>query len=306
MSKVLKRAYQFLLLSYPTVTRTERGSVELDTLMEVSRPNRVLPRFGEARAIVVEGIRERVRRNGGTTVNEVMASGGTLGVLFSFSLQLWWVGMMLAKSSTMKADRNQAGTVFSAWGLIICALMIWWSLRPSRFTLLVWQLANVVGAIWMVRFVRDHAAGSNGLDTVLIGMFLIVSTLVFSSGIVLNCWSRMPKTARHRLGGKHAAVAILVPMWASTYGLKYLNGAFSGWVVIGLLLLSLIDPRILIGLSIALLTPAVAMVMVISTYGSGSLSTKLTFPGMCLGVMVLLWMRVRVLVRRTLASINQV
>jgi hypothetical protein len=153
MSKVLKRAYQFLLLSYPTVTRTERGSVELDTLMEVSRPNRVLPRFGEARAIVVEGIRERVRRNGGT---------------------------------------------------------------------------------------------------------------------------------------------------------KYLNGAFSGWVVIGLLLLSLIDPRILIGLSIALLTPAVAMVMVISTYGSGSLSTKLTFPGMCLGVMVLLWMRVRVLVRRTLASINQV
>ncbi len=299
MSRILKRAYQILLNSYPATTRNERGSVELDTLMQVSEPTQKLPRFGEARAIVVEGIRERVRRNGGTSVNEVVAAGGTLGVLFSFSLQMWWILLMLAKAASMTTGRAESVGVFCAWMAIISALTVWWSMRPSKATLFVWQLTNVIGAVWFHKFLLGHAQRPESMDQVLTGMFLILSMLVLSSVIVLNCWTRMPKVARHRVGAKFAIGAILVPM------LAHVNGAVAGWVLVGLLLVSLIDPRMLVGLSIAFLTPGLIMVAVISNYGSPSLATRVTLPGIALGAAALLALRVRVLIRRTLVSIHE-
>ena len=54
-NQLLTRTYQLLLHAYPRETRTERGQVELDTLLAVSKPNQRLPRIAEARAICQRG-----------------------------------------------------------------------------------------------------------------------------------------------------------------------------------------------------------------------------------------------------------
>jgi hypothetical protein len=46
-NRFLTRSYQLLLHAYPKQTRKERGQVELDTLLGVSKPNQFLPRIAE-------------------------------------------------------------------------------------------------------------------------------------------------------------------------------------------------------------------------------------------------------------------
>ncbi len=215
----LKRAYQFLLHAYPRQVRLERGSVELDTLLGVSKPNQFLPRIAEARAIAREGIHERIRSTAGHTPLEVLTHGGTFGVLFTMSFQLYWFGMMTHKMAYGPRVSWSQFTPFIGWHIVVAAIALWWSLRPNRVALTLWQLSNLLGILWFIDYVGRHVTEqSTALSNTVMVLGTVMSLLVLSGTVTLWCWSKMPKQSRRPLGCKIALASIVIPLWASLFG----------------------------------------------------------------------------------------
>ncbi len=298
----LRRAYQLLQHAYPARRRRERGEVELDTLLAVSRPGQRLPRLAEARAIVREGLRERARTTGASTL-EIVAHGSSLGVLFTMALQVFWFAVMAEKVLDARVPRSSGLTLFAAWGLAVLLCAYWWSLRPSRAAIAAWQLSNLIGAGCLVSYIQRYATeGGDGLGAVVATMISVHCLLTVSAVVLLGCWSRIRVSNAVRLGWKVPTITLSVVVWSSplvrsveSHGSTVLVVAF-----LTMVLCSFIDPRILVGLASATLTPLVAASLSIIGSDASSSRIRLLFPTgvtLAIGLVVL---RVRVLVRRVL------
>jgi hypothetical protein len=299
-NQFLRRTYKFLLHAYPRETRTERGSVELDTLLGVSKPNQFLPRIAEARAIAREGIHERIRSTAGHTPLEILAHGGTFGVLFTMSVQLYWFGMMTYKMAySPKAHWSQFAP-FIGWQIAVVAVALWWSLRPTRVALAFWQLSNLLGILWFIDYLGKHVSeNSTELNNTVIVLGTIVSLLMLSSTLALWCWSKMPKQSRRPLGWTIALPSIVIPIWASLFGRFEKHGNTALLIaVIAMLLLALVDPRPLIGLGIATITPLLGGSIALSGTSTNSLQIRLLLPAVTTIAIALVAMRTRSLIRR--------
>jgi hypothetical protein len=297
----LKRAYQFLLHAYPSGVRSDRGVVELDTLLSVSRPNQRIPKMAEARAITREGIRERIRSNAGKTTREVLAHGGALGVLFTMSLQLYWFGVMTYK---MDYDPNTTWAQiapFVGWMAAVAVMALGWSLHPTRIAVALWQLSNILGVLWLIGFVgRKVVQQSTELSTTLVVLGTIVCLLALSSLLVIWCWSEIPGHARAPLGLKIAGPSIALPIWASplflnidTHGNNVLLLAIAAMLVI-----AFVDPRPLIGLAVAVITPLVGGSIAIASSGIHSSRLRILLPSITALLIALVIVRCRILLRR--------
>jgi hypothetical protein len=299
-NRLLTRTYQFLLHAYPRETRTERGSVELDTLLAVSKPNQRLPTIAEARAIAREGIHERIRSAAGHTPLEVLAHGGTFGVLFTLSFQLYWFGMMTYKMTYDPKVSWSQFAPFIGWHIVVAAVALWWSLRPNRVALALWQLSNLLGILWFIDYLgRNVTEQSTALSNTVLVLGTIMSLLVLSGTLALWCWSKMPKHSRRPLGWKIALPSAVIPIWASLFGhfAKHGNTVLL-IVVIAMLLLALVDPRPLIGLGIAAITPLAGGSIALSGTSTNSLQIRLLLPAITTIAIALVAMRTRSLIRR--------
>jgi hypothetical protein len=299
-NQFLKSTYQFLLHAYPRETRAKRGQVEIDTLLGVSKPNQCLPRIAEARAIVREGIHERIRSTAGHTPLEVLAHGGTFGVLFTLSFQLYWFGMMTYKMTYVpKAHWGQLAP-FIGWQIVVAAIALWWSLRPTRLALILWQLSNILGILWFIDYVGRYVTEkSTALSNTVIVLGTIVSLLMLSGTVALWCWSEMPKQSRRPLGWKVALPSIVIPIWASLLGRLESHGNTVLLIaVIAVLLLALVDPRPLIGLGIAAITPLVGGSIAVASTSANSLQIRLLLPAVATVAIALVALRSRSLIRR--------
>jgi hypothetical protein len=301
MSKqLLMRAYQLLLQAYPQETRAKRGQVEFDTLLEVSRPNQFLPRIAEARAITREGIHERIRSTAGRTPLAVLAHGGTFGVLFTMSFQFYWFGMMTYRMSyAPKANWSQFAP-FIGWQIVVAAIALWWSVRPTRVALTLWQLSNVLGILWFIdylgRYVTEKSAALSN-NVMVLGTIICLLTL--SGTVTLWCWSNMPRQSRRPLGWKIALPSIMIPIWASLFGPIERHGNTVLLIaVIAMLLLALVDPRPLIGLAIAVITPVVGGSIALACTSTHSSQIRLLLPAVATVAIALVTLRTRSLIRR--------
>ena len=299
-NRFLTRSYQLLLHAYPKQTRKERGQVELDTLLGVSKPNQFLPRIAEARAIAREGIHERIRSSAGHTPLEVLAHGGTFGVLFTVSFQLYWFGMMTYKMMYGPKVSWSQFTPFIGWHIVVAAIALWWSLRPNRVALVLWQLSNLLGILWFIDYVGRHVTEkSTALSNTVTVLGTIMSLLVLSGTVALWCWSKMPKQSRRPLGWKIALPSIVIPIWASLFGRFEKHGNTVLLItVVAMLLLALVDPRPLIGLGIAAITPLAGGSIALSGTSTNSLQIRLLLPAITTIAIALVAMRTRSLIRR--------
>jgi hypothetical protein len=306
-STLLKRTYQLLLCAYSKGTRAERGAVELDTLLSVSRPNQRLPKIAEARAIAKEGIRDRIRRNAGQSTLEIVGQGAALGVLFTMSIQLWWFAVMSHKFLNSRNLLGGQETVhFVLWGTVVALLAIRWAFRPSRVIIGVWQLANVTGAAWFFSLFKHQVranwvlGSSRDIGNLVVAFMAILSLLALSSVVAIWCWSHLPKnTPRRAIGAKVALLAIVLPVWASPLSPVDSSGfQVFGLSVIFMLVVGLVDPRPLIGLGIALLTPMVALSVALITNTEASTNGRLILPALTLTAIALVSIRVHVVLRR--------
>ena len=249
--KYLRRAYQLLQHAYPARTRRERGEVELETLLAVSRPGQRMPRLAEARAIAREGLRERVRATGASTF-EIVAHGSSLGVLFTMALQVFWFAVMAEKVLDARVPRSSGLTLFAAWGLAVLLCAYWWSLRPSRAAIAAWQLSNVIGLACLVSFIQRYATeGGDGLGTIVAAMISVHCLMTLSAVVLLGSWARIRASNAVRLGWKLPTITLAVVVWSSplvrsveSHGSSVLVVAF-----IAMVLCSFVDPRILVGLA---------------------------------------------------------
>jgi hypothetical protein len=297
----LKRAYQFLLHAYPRQIRLDRGAVELDTLLSVSKPNQRLPKIAEARAITREGIRERIRSTAGQTPLEVLAHGGALGVLFTMSLQLYALGILASKAAQTPNESWTRSAPLTMWIASTVMAALWWSLRPSRLALLPWQFSNVIGTGWLVGYVSKHATHwSHGLQVTMVTFGTIACLLSLSSVLAMFCWSKLPNQSRAPLGWKIAVPSIAVPIWASPLfgGIEKHGNSVLLLAIVAMLVIAFVDPRPLIGLAIAVITPlASGTFAIISSDTSGTL-VRILLPTITVLAIGTVALRTRSLVRR--------
>jgi hypothetical protein len=300
-ARSLASAYRLLLKAYPKAVRKQRGVVELDTLLSVSKPNQRLPNTAEARAIVREGIRERIRSTAGQTPLEVLAHGGTYGVLFSLSLQLYVLGTLTWKAAQNPIESWTRSAPFLPWMALTACTALWWSLRPNRLVIAVWQLSNVLGAVWLLGYVAEHVTHwSHELEVTMVTLGTIACLLSLSSVLALFCWSKLPKQSRAPLGWKTALAGIALPIWASPlFGNieKHGNNALL-LAIVAMLLIALVDPRPLVGMAIAVFTPLVSGSIAISSSTTSTIRVRillLTLTALAIAVVAL---RARALLRR--------
>ena len=317
-TRLLSFAYQLLLRSYPAQTRAERGPVELDTLLAVSRPAQRMPKFREARAIVKEGIHHRIAHTAGRSPLEVVSHGATMGVLFTMSVQLYWLGIIAHKMTGHTVD-NLPGNSWTrmapvlSWIGVVAVCALWWSLRPNRFTIVAWQIANVTGVLLLVDVVRREATDwSNDLGETLASMGVIICLLSLSSCLALFCWSKLgpntnvPQNQRAPLGLRFAALCVGLPLWASPlFGAiqKHGNNVLV-IAIVCMLVLSVIDPRLLIGLTIAVATPFLGASIAAVASPQTGMGLRLLLPALTLSAIGLTSLRARVLVRRCTSSLT--
>lgn len=299
-TRSLKRAYQFLLHAYPREIRSQRGVVELDTLLSVSKPNQHLPKIAEARAITREGIRERIRSTAGQTPLEVLAHGGALGVLFTMTLQLYALGILAFKAQTLNESWTRSAPL-TMWMAMTVMTALWWSLRPSRLAILPWQFGNMMGTGWLVGYVAKHATHwSHGLQVTMVTFGTIACLLSLSSVLAIFCWSKLPKHSRAPLGWKIAVPSIAVPIWASPLfgGIEKHGNSVLLLAIVAMLVIAFVDPRPLIGLAIAVITPlASGTFAIVSSDTSGTL-LRILFPTITVLATGTVALRTRALLRR--------
>jgi hypothetical protein len=290
----LTRTYQLLLRAYSPATRAGRGSVELDTLLATSDPNQRLPKLRETRAILREGIRDRIAVNAGRSTLEIVSYGATLGVLLTMSMQLGWLGMMLPK---VVRSPGAAGP-FTVWAAVLGALAFALALRPMKRTLVLWQLANVAGGVWLWSFVRRETPGVE--DYTFLAMIVApVTLLALSSVVVLFCWDKLPKTQRVALGWRIGLACVVVPLWASPLSPIDSSGLqVAALAVVAMLVIALVDPRPLIAMAIALGTPLVAASLAMQTLPRIDAPVRIVVPAITVVIIALFTFRTRVLLRR--------
>jgi hypothetical protein len=183
---------------------------------------------------------------------------------------------------------------------VVATIALWWSLRPTRLALTLWQLSNILGILWFIDYVGRHVTEkSTVLSNTAVVLGTIMSLLVLSGTVALFCWSEMPNQSRRPLGWKVALPSIVIPIWASLFGRFEKHGNTVLLIaVIAMLLLALVDPRPLIGLAIAVITPLVGGSIAVAGTSANSLQIRLLLPAVATVAIALVALRSRSLIRR--------
>jgi hypothetical protein len=290
---LLRRSYELLLMAYPKETRKAHQD-QLDLLLEVSKPNQLLPDVGEARAIMREGLTARITTQTGTTPTAIVADGLRRGVLFAMFAQIAWLMMMFQKSSA--SDEPSVRWIFGGWSLMMIALAEAWSRRPSRAVITVWQLAGVVGGVWFALFAASKVDEPARIAPILI---VVVCVLALSSTIGIAALILADVTAQALSQG-------LKPFVASSFAIVLALGIAVrpvGSIVclvaaLGAGVLMWADPRRLIGLSISMLVPLTLGSVAVLLHADQIDARAMRLPLVTLVAASVVGARGRVLVRR--------
>ena len=109
----------------------------------------------------------------------------------------------------------------------------------------------------------------------------------------------MPKQSRRPLGWKIALPCIVIPIWASRFGRIEKHGNTVLLIaVIAMLLLTLVDPRPLIGLAVAVITPLAGGSIAIASSSTHNLQICLLLPTVTAIAIALVALRTRSVIRR--------
>lgn len=215
------------------------------------------------------------------------------------ALQILWFALLTHKMfRTPSADPAEI-VQFASWSVAVLAFAFWWSIRPGRRVIFGWQLSNLVGSIWMFFHIKEHATNPLGLANTVSVMLSVLCLLSLSGIVALWCLPRVENAASLTLGWKIPFLAVGASILASPLLQPFVShgSAFLVIVVVAMLLVSLVDPRPLIGLAIAIVTPLVAVTVSLASANTG-IGTSLRLAALSVGVMVVVSMRVRTLVRR--------
>jgi hypothetical protein len=294
-SRLLRRSYSTLLRFYPAAIRLERGTVELDTLLEVSSPGQRLPKVREARAVIASGLRARLVLTAGSDWRSVVANGLSWGVGVSMVMQFWFTLVMLMKvaSPSSKQYRSESILAFSLWAIATLAITLAWTQKPNRLVLGIWQVVNVSGAVWLGIYLYKLGVAAEILDVYLTIIALV--TLSCVAGIVSIVIACQADESTHGPSPFVILLAALFPLISTliTPALVIIPVA-----IIGVLIISTVDPRPLIA-AIGAFTVPLIVLGANNIIGAHSIGFKqLACPVILCVLSVLTYVRSKVLLRR--------
>jgi hypothetical protein len=294
-SRLLRRSYSTLLRFYPAPIRLERGTVELDTLLEVSSPGQRLPKVREARALIASGLRARLVLTAGSDWRSVVANGLSWSVGMSMVMQFWFTLIMLMKviSPSSKQYRSESIFAFSLWAIATLAITLAWTQKPNRLVLGIWQVVNVSGAVWLGTYLYKLGVAAEILDVYLSIIALV--TLSCVAGIVSIVIARQADGSTHGPSPFVILLAALFPLISTliTPVLVIIPVA-----IIGVLIISTVDPRPLIAVIGAFTVPLIVL-GANNIIGAHSIGFKqLACPVILCVLSVLTYVRSKVLLRR--------
>jgi hypothetical protein len=299
-SSALRRSYATLLRFYPATVRAERGQVELDTLLEVSAPGQRLPKVREARAVIASGLRARLMFTAGSDWRSVVANGLAWGIGISMVMQFWFTLVMLLKSdSSYNPDRAETVSAFSLWAIATLAITIAWTQKPNQVVLGIWQVINVSGAIWLGVYLSKLTLGGEWLDVYLSIVALV--TLPCIAGIAAIALSKGGGPTHELVGPNLPGMFFLVILLATVWPLTILTVPLLVIIpvaIIGVLIISTVDPRPLIAVIGAFTVPLIVL-GANNIIGAHSIGFKqLACPVILCVLSVLTYVRSKVLLRR--------
>jgi small basic protein len=295
-SGLLRRSYSALLRFYPAAVRSERGTVELDTLLEVSSPGQRLPKVREARALIASGLRARLVLSAGSDWRSVVANGLSWGVGISMVMQFWFTLAMLMKAISPYNSQDHAETVsaFSLWALATLALTIAWTQKPNRVVLGIWQVINVSGAVWLGMYI--HKRVPEVLDVYL--SITAIATLSCIAGVVAIVLDRQAEGPTCKLRGPNPLIILFAALFPVFSTLVLPALIIIPVATIGVLIISTVDPRPLIAVIGALTVPLIVLCVnnIIGAHDVGA--KQLACPLILCVLSVLTYARSKVLLRR--------
>jgi hypothetical protein len=300
-SRLLRRSYSTLLRFYPAPIRLERGTVELDTLLEVSSPGQRLPKVREARALIASGLRARLVLTAGSDWRSVVANGLSWSVGMSMVMQFWFTLIMLMKviSPSSKQYRSESIFAFSLWAIATLAITLAWTQKPNRLVLGIWQVVNVSGAVWLGTYLYKLTLGGEWLDVYLSIVALV--TLPCIAGIAAIALSKGGGPTHELVGPNLPGMFFLVILLATVWPLTILTVPLLVIIpvaIIGVLIISTVDPRPLIAVIGAFTVPLIVL-GANNIIGAHSIGFKqLACPVILCVLSVLTYVRSKVLLRR--------